>query len=162
MLAGTRSIIHSPSRWKLKSESLPINIYVKHVAVTAAVRMGRSDAMLRSTISTSSVNTSPAIGALKMPAMAAAAPHPTSSISVFLSIRKYCPRLEPMAEPVSTIGASAPTDPPNPMVMADATTDVQQLWRFSRDCLEEMAYRMRVIPCDMLSFTTYLTNKEVR
>ena len=27
------------------------------------------------------------------------------------------PRLEPIAEPVSTIGASAPTEPPKPMVM---------------------------------------------
>ena len=111
----------------MKSESLPINTYVKHVAVTAAVRIGSSEAILRSTIRTSSVNTSPAIGALKIPAMAAAAPHPTSSMSVLLSIRKNRPRLEPMAEPVSTIGASAPTEPPKPIVMADATTEVQQL-----------------------------------
>ena len=83
--------------------------------------------MLRSTISTSRVNTKPAIGALKMPAMAAAAPHPTSSMSVLLSILNSCPRLEPIDEPVSTIGASAPTEPPKPMVMADAITDVQQL-----------------------------------
>ena len=124
--------------------------------------MGSSEAMLRSTISTSSVNTRPAMGALKMPAMAAAAPHPTSSIRVLLSILNSWPRLEPMADPVSTIGASAPTDPPKPMVMADAMTDVQQLWRFSLDRFDEMAYRMRVIPCDMLSLTTYLTNSEVR
>ena len=103
------------------------------------MRMGRSEAIDRSTISTSSVKTSPAIGALKIPAMAALAPQPTSRIIVFLSMRKICPRLEPMAEPVSTIGASAPTEPPKPMVMPEATTDDQQLWPRSLEFLVEMA-----------------------
>ena len=44
-----------------------------------------------------------------------------------------------MAEPVSTIGASAPTDPPKPMVMADAITLDQQLCDFSRERLDEIA-----------------------
>ena len=83
--------------------------------------------MDKSTISTSRVKTSPAIGALKMPAMAALAPQPTNMIIVFLFILNICPKLLPMAEPVSTIGASAPTDPPKPMVIPDATTDDQQL-----------------------------------
>ena len=95
--------------------------------------------MERSTISTSSVNTSPAIGALKIPAMAALAPQPTNKIIVFLSMRNNCPRLLPMAEPVRTIGASAPTDPPNPMVIPDATTDDQQLCPLSLEFLVEMA-----------------------
>ena len=43
-----------------------------------AIRMGSSEPMVRSIISTSMVNTSPAMGALKMPAMAADAPQPTS------------------------------------------------------------------------------------
>ena len=67
------------------------------------------------------------MGALKMPAMAAAAPHPTNSMRVLLSILNNRPKLLPIAEPVSTIGASAPTEPPNPMVIADAITDDQQL-----------------------------------
>ena len=114
-------------------------MYVKQVAVTQEIRIGSRDAMERSTISTSSVNTSPAIGALNTPAMAALAPQPTSSIIVFLSMRNICPRLLPMAEPVNTIGASAPTEPPNPMVMPDATTDDQQLWPCSLEFLVEMA-----------------------
>jgi hypothetical protein len=57
-----------------------------------------------------------------------------------------CPRLEPIAEPVSTIGASAPTEPPKPIVIADAITDDQQLCDFNLDLFEEMAYRIRVIP----------------
>ena len=44
-----------------------------------------------------------------------------------------------MAEPVSTIGASAPTDPPKPMVMAEAMTLDQQLCDLRRDLLLEMA-----------------------
>ena len=119
---------------------------MKQVAVTLEVRMGSKEAIDKSTISTSSVNTNPAIGALKMPAIAADAPQPTSSISCLLSILNNCPRLEPMAEPVSTIGASAPTDPPKPMVMADAMTDDQQLCPRKRERLEEMAYSIRVIP----------------
>ena len=44
-----------------------------------------------------------------------------------------------MAEPVSTMGASAPTEPPKPMVMADAMTLDQQLCDFKRDLFDEMA-----------------------
>ena len=73
------------------------------------------------------VKTNPAIGALNIPAIAAAAPHPTSNIRVLLFILNFCPRLLAMLEPVRTIGASAPTEPPKPMVMAEATTDDQQL-----------------------------------
>ena len=102
-------------------------MYVKHVAVTHETRMGNSDAIVRSIISTSSVNTNPAIGALKMPAMAPAAPHPTSVMSVLLSRWNIFPRLLPIAEPVRTIGASAPTEPPKPMVIAEAMTELQQL-----------------------------------
>ena len=101
--------------------------------------MGNSEAIVRSIISTSSVNTSPAMGALKTAAMAADAPHPTSSIIFWRSSLNSWPRLLPMAEPVSTIGASAPTEPPKPMVIADAMTDVQQLWRFSWLSFSEIA-----------------------
>ena len=112
---------------------------MKQVAVTLAMSIGEMLAMVRSIISTSMVNTNPAIGALKMPAMAAAAPHPTSNISVLLFMRNFCPRLLAIAEPVSTIGASAPTEPPKPMVIAEATTDDQQLCPASRLFLELMA-----------------------
>ena len=109
------------------------------MAVTVEIIIGSSDDIVRSIISTSIVNTRPAIGVLKIPAMAAEAPQPTSSISVRLSSRNSRPRLEPIAEPVSTIGASAPTDPPKPMVMADATTEVHVLWLRRCDRLVAMA-----------------------
>lgn len=80
-------------------------------AVTDAISSGSTEVMVRSSISTSMTNTNPAMGALKIPAMAPAAPHPTSSIRVFCSMRKSRPKFEPMAAPVNTMGASAPTDP---------------------------------------------------
>ena len=70
------------------------------------------------------------MGALKIPATAPAAPHPTRSIICLLLNLNICPNELPMALPVSTIGASAPTLPPKPMVMALATTDDQVLWGF--------------------------------
>lgn len=132
MFAGIRSTGHGLSNVKVNSESLPVKIYVKHVAVTLEMRIGNKEAIVRSIMRTSRVNTSPAMGALNIPAIAAAAPHPTSNMSVLLSILNSCPRLLPMAEPVSTIGASAPTLPPKPMVIAEAITELQQLWPFSR------------------------------
>ena len=101
--------------------------------------IGSNEAIVRSIISTSRVNTRPAIGALNTPAIAADAPQPTRSIIVLLSIWNNLPRLLPMAEPVSTIGASAPTLPPKPIVIADATTELQQLWPFIRLRLRLMA-----------------------
>ena len=98
-----------------------------------------SDDSVRSMSSTSIVNTSPAMGALKIPATAPAAPHPTSNIIVRPSTLNSLPKLEPMADPVSTIGASAPTEPPKPMVMELAMTDEYMLWGRMRACLREMA-----------------------
>ena len=73
------------------------------------------------------MKTKPAIGALKIPDTAAVAPQPTRSISVRLSNLNIRPKLLPIAEPVKTIGASAPTEPPKPIVMAEATIDDQVL-----------------------------------
>ena len=108
-------------------ESVPVKIYDMVAAVTDDTSNGSSEPMLRSNISTSSTKTRPAIGALKIPAMAPAEPQPTRSIRVRCSILNMRPMLEPMADPVSTIGDSAPTDPPIPMVMALAMTDEYML-----------------------------------
>ena len=102
-------------------------------------RVATINDIVRSMSNTSMVNTNPAMGALKIPDTAPAAPHPTSSIIVRASTRKRRPRFEPMAEPVSTIGASAPTDPPKPMVMELATTDEYMLCGRMRACLREIA-----------------------
>ena len=104
------------------------------------------DEAVRSSISTSIVNSIPAIGALNIPAIPAAAPHPTSIISNRGDNRNALPRFEPIAAPVNTIGPSAPTDPPNPMVIELATTDVNVLCCFNRLFFCDMAYNTRVTP----------------
>ncbi len=102
------------------------------VLVIEAISRGITDTVVRSSISTSRVKSMPAIGALKMPAIPAAAPQPTSIISIRGDIRNTRPRLEPMAAPVNTIGPSAPTEPPKPIVTELASTDEYILWRFNR------------------------------
>ena len=79
------------------------------------------------------------MGALKIPATAPAAPQPTSSINVRCSILKRLPKVLPIAEPVNTIGASAPTDPPKPMVIELAITLLHVLCGLIRPCRREMA-----------------------
>ena len=90
-------------------------------------------------MSTSMVNSRPAMGALKMPAMPAAAPQPTSIMSVCGDKRKACPRFDPMAAPVNTMGPSAPTEPPKPMVTDDATSEAYMLCTFKRLFFNAMA-----------------------
>ena len=92
--------------------------------VMEAIRRGITDTVVRSSISTSRVNSMPAIGALKIPAIPAAAPQPTIIIRIRGDMRNQAPRLDPMAAPVYTIGPSAPTEPPNPMVTDEARTEV--------------------------------------
>ena len=88
------------------------------VPVAAEISKGRMALPVKSSISTSKVKTMAAMGALNMAAMAAAEPHASNKV-VCLALRwNNRARLEPMAEPVSTIGASKPTDPPKPTVMA--------------------------------------------
>ena len=62
-----------------------------------------------------------------------------------------------MAAPVSTIGASGPTEPPKPMVVAPPTTDVQQLCGAMRESRRDMAYSTRVTPSEISSLTIYFT-----
>ena len=63
--------------------SVPVSIYEIAVAVTEEMSSGATEVIVRSIISTSSVKTSPAIGALKIPPIAPAAPQPIMSIIVF-------------------------------------------------------------------------------
>ena len=112
---------------KWNSEPPPISRLVVIVAVTELTKRGTRELIVRSSISTSSVKTNPANGALNMAAIPADAPHPTIRITDLESIRKKRPRLDPMAAPVITMGASAPTDPPKPMVILLATMELQVL-----------------------------------
>ena len=113
--------------------SWPLTIKDMAVAVTDEISNGAIRVIVRSIISTSRVKTKPAIGAWKIPPTAPAAPQPIMSIMVFWSRRKSLARLLPIAAPVITIGASAPTEPPKPMVIAEPTTDVHVLWSLMID-----------------------------
>ena len=124
---------------KGKTGAVPVTKYESEAAVTDEMSSGSTLAVVRSSISTSMVKTSPAMGALKMPAMAPDAPHPMSTIKVRWSMWKMRPRLEPMAEPVRTMGASAPSEPPMPMVMELASIEVHMWWLLSRPFRCEMA-----------------------
>jgi hypothetical protein len=69
----------------------------------------------------SSAKNTPAIGALNVAEMPPAAPHATSSRSCASGSRSAWPAVDPSAEPICTIGPSRPTEPPEPMHMADAS-----------------------------------------
>ena len=99
-------------------------MYETVAAVIDEMSSGITDTVVKSIISTSMANSIPAIGALKMPATPAAAPLPTSIISICGDMRNRLPRFDPIAAPVLTIGPSAPTDPPKPIVIELATTEV--------------------------------------
>ena len=108
--------------------STPVAIYEITVAVTDEINKGATEVIVKSIISTSKVKTNPAIGALKIPPIAPAAPQPIMSIIVFWSKRKALAKLLPIAAPVSTIGASAPTEPPKPIVSPEPAIELHILW----------------------------------
>ena len=107
--------------------------------MTDEIRRGITETVVKSSISTSMVNKTPAIGALKIPAIPAAAPQPTSIIRIRGDILKSCPRLLPIEAPVATIGPSAPTEPPKPIVIAEAITEEYILCGFNRLLFCEIA-----------------------
>ena len=65
------------------------------------------------------------MGSFEMPATAPARFTATKT-DIWCHIKNPT-QIEPMAEPVSTIGASAPTDPPKPIVSELAMSDVYVL-----------------------------------
>ena len=99
------------------------------VPATDATNKGISDAVVKSTIKTSIAKTIAAIGALKIAAMAPVAPQANNKICERVSSLNILPMLEPIAEPVYTIGASNPTEPPKPTVNVLATKELQVLCR---------------------------------
>ena len=64
-----------------------------------------------------------------------------------------------MAEPVSTTGASAPTEPPKPMVTELAIMEDHILCGFIMLLRCDMAKSILVTPWLISSLTTYFTNR---
>ena len=60
------------------------------------------------------------MGALKVAAIPAAAPQATKIRRRAADIFTSLPMAEPMAEPICTIGPSRPTEPPEPIQIAEA------------------------------------------
>ena len=133
--------------------SVPIKRYVTTVAVTDESSSGRMAFidMLKSRIS--SVKSTPASGALKMPAMAAAAPQPSSIVMFLYDKPALRATTEPMAAPEYTIGASAPTLPPKPMVTLLAAMELQVLWALMLESFFETACSTLVTPWLMSSLS---------
>ena len=90
---------------------------------TDAINNGMIEVRVRSSINTSSEKIRAAMGALKMPAIAPVAPQAIKSTVVLKFSRKSWLIFEPIAAPVDTIGASIPTEPPNPPVNVHAIMD---------------------------------------
>ena len=68
------------------------------------------------TSSISKAKITPAMGALKMAEIPAAAPHAKRRVRSFKLKRSQRAVLLPIAEPVAAIGASSPAEPPKPTV----------------------------------------------
>ena len=90
------------------------------VASTELITIGENCVTPKSPRMTSSANSAPATGALKVAAIPAAAPHPTNVFRFLGGIFNNCPMVEPIDEPICTIGPSRPTDPPVPIVAIPA------------------------------------------
>ncbi len=73
-------ILKAPTISKEKRTLFPIRKYATVAAVTDEIKRGTIDDMVRSSINISRVKTIPAIGALKIPETAPAAPQPISNV----------------------------------------------------------------------------------
>ena len=124
MRKGICPRLKSSITWKANCTLLPIRKYATVEAERAEIKRGTAVVIVMSNMSTSRVNRTPASGALKIPAMAPAAPHPSKSFTPRRLTRKNRPMLEPMALPVEAMGASSPTLPPKATVSVDATSEV--------------------------------------
>ena len=82
--------------------------------------IGAKEPILKSPRMISRAKTAPAIGVLKAAAIPPAAPHAARRRSRIVEAPRSCPNAEPRAAPICTIGPSRPTEPPVPIVRADA------------------------------------------
>ena len=90
------------------------------VAAPVESATGRKVRTLTSGIMSSMANITPPIGVLKVAAMPAPAPAPTSVMRCQGAIAMTCPAVDPKDEPIWMIGPSRPTAAPVPMDKADA------------------------------------------
>lgn len=70
------------------------------------------------------------------------------------------PTLDPIADPVMTMGASNPTDPPKPTVSEEVRTLLNILTRGIKLYFFEMVNNTSGIPWPPMSFNTYFPNRK--
>ena len=141
-------MVHSNGGW------LPKTAYDTTVAEIVESNSGRIELMEILNRRISNVKSTPARGALNMPATAPAAPQPKRIVIFLYDSPIYLATFEPMAAPVYTIGASAPTEPPKPMVTDEASIDDHMLWGRILDSFLDTARSTLVTPCPILSLIT--------
>ena len=100
------------------------------------------------------------MGAPKIADIAPAAPQPINRVLFFAFRCIKAPTLEPIAEPVITIGASKPTEPPKPTVKEEVSTRLKIFTRGIRLDFFEMVNNTSGIPCPPTSFNTYFPRKK--
>jgi hypothetical protein len=107
----------APANWRLSRSAI--------IADSITVKIASTENS-RKMISTP--KNTPVIGALNVAAIPPAAPQATRIRSRLSGIFTHWPRLEASAEPICTIGPSRPTDPPVPMVSAEASAFTAATW----------------------------------
>lgn len=90
--------------------------------------------------------------------MPPAAPHATSSFSRSSESPVMRPRVEPSAEPICTIGPSRPTEPPEPMVSAEASVFTTATFGLIRPPRLATASITSGTPCPRASLAKRLTS----
>jgi len=106
-------------------------------AVTDASTTAPNAPAAKSASSSSRAKNTPAIGALNVAAIPPAAPQATSARTRDSGSLRVCASQDPRAEPICTIGPSRPTDPPEPIQIAEAsalTTATRPLIRPPEKC----------------------------
>ena len=98
----------------------PYHDWVTAVEKTLATTMGVKVRREKSRRMISMTKKTPAMGALKTEAMPAAAPHPSNVVACSRVMPRIWAREEPITDPIWTMGPSAPAEPPEPMVAAEA------------------------------------------
>ena len=128
------------------------------LAVTLASTAAPNASMLKAARISSIAKMTPASGALNVAAMPPAAPQATSSFIRSSDSLVSRPRVEPSADPICTIGPSRPTEPPEPMVSAEASVLTTATLGLIRPPRWATASITSGTPCPRASFANRLTS----
>jgi hypothetical protein len=136
---------------RCRNDALPNAARPITLAVTEANTTMPKDSAVKSRRISSMAKNTPASGALKVAAMPPAAPQATSTRIRASATLATCPRAEPSAEPICTIGPSRPTDPPPPMHSAEASALTAATCGAIRPPRRATAYITSGTPCPRAS-----------